>query len=371
MPEQPPRRGELPVEDRKTLKKDLSEEAMLDRARLELSASPHIHAPDSTERIMWTVVATLMPVVGAAVWFFGLGALLVVAAATAGAVLTERAFGPGGSLSDGSAAITGLLLGLTLPPGFPLWMAFLGGFFGVAFGKLIFGGLGQNVFNPALVGRAFLQAAFPAAITTWVAAGDGPLALKGDLFTVPLMSPAGVDVMTGATPLGLMKFEGVPTDLGALLMGSTGGSLGETSAVLILLGGAYLAMKGYLNWRIPASIFATVAALSAALHQVDPQTYPGPLFMLFSGGLVLGAVYMATDLVTSPVTDAGCWIFGVGIGVMVVVIRLWGGLPEGVMYAILFMNALVPFINRATQPRVFGHPSRLRPAPVGGEGAVS
>jgi electron transport complex protein RnfD len=163
-----------------------------------------------------------------------------------------------------------------------------------------------------------------------------------------------VDAVTSATPLGLMKFEGKGTALGDLLLGSTGGSLGETAGLLILLCGGYLALRGYLNWRIPAGVFAGVAALSGAAWLLDPARYPDPLFMLFSGGLVLGAVYMATDMVTSPVTHRGSWIFGLGIGALVVVIRLWGGLPEGVMYAILIMNALVPFLNRVTRPRVFG-----------------
>ncbi|MFW6205599.1 MAG: RnfABCDGE type electron transport complex subunit D [Gemmatimonadota bacterium] len=326
--------------------------------RLRLMASPHLHAQDSTARIMWSVVATLVPILMAATYFFGVGALLVVGASTLGALLTERIFGPGGALRDGSATITGLLLGLTLPPGFPLWMAFVGGAFGIGFGKLLFGGLGQNVFNPALLGRAFLQAAFPTAITTWPAArtaaeGASWLQLRGDLFAAPMMGVGEVDVVTQATPLGLMKFEGQATDVLNLLIGTTGGSLGETSAVLILLGGGYLAARNYLNWRIPIGIFATVAVLSGALHALNPA-YPGPLFMLFSGGLVLGAVYMATDLVTSPVTNKGAWVFAFGIGVLVVAIRVWGGLPEGVMYAILFMNALVPFIEQATQPKVFG-----------------
>ena len=320
--------------------------------RLELTAAPHLKAPDSTARIMWTVVATLVPVLAAATWYFGPSALLVTGAATLGAVATERAFGRGGSLADGSAAITGLLLGLTLPPGMPMWMAALGGAFGIGFGKIVFGGLGQNVFNPALLGRAFLQAAFPAAITTWPAAAERWWQLRGDNFALPLMSPDS-DLVTAATPLGRMKFEAAATDTWSLALGSTGGSIGETAGLLILVCGAYLAVKRYLDWRIPASILLTVAVFSGALHALDPR-YPAPLFMLFSGGLMLGAVYMATDMVTSPVTHAGAWIFGIGIGVLVVLIRVWGGLPEGVMYAILLMNALVPFIDRATRPRVFG-----------------
>lgn len=323
---------------------------------LVITASPHIRSQDSTPRIMWHVVGSLVPVVAAAAWYFGLSALLVIAAATAGALLVERAFGRTGSLWDGSAMITGLLLGLCLPAGMPLWMAFLGGAFGIGFGKLVFGGLGQNVFNPALVGRAFLQAAFPVAITTWPAAGQAFLAARGDTWALPF-TQARADVVTAATPLGLMKFEAKGTPLADLLLGSTGGSLGETAAILILLGGAYLAWRGYLNWRTPVSILLTVALFSGILHLVNPR-FPDPLFMLFSGGLLLGAVYMATDMVTSPITDLGRWIFGVGVGILVVTIRVWGGLPEGVMYAILLMNAVVPTINRATQPRVFGTPGR-------------
>jgi len=328
--------------------------------RLELVASPHLKAPASTARIMWTVAASLVPVTAAATWYFGAGALLVIGASVAGAVAAERGLGARRTLGDGSAALTGILLGLTLPAGLPLWMAFVGGVVGIGFGKVIFGGLGQNVFNPALLGRAFLQAAFPTAITTWPAVGAGNLTVRGDLFALPFTMSDAVDAVTSATPLGLMKFEGQSTEVMRLLVGSTAGSLGETSTVLILAGGVVLAAKRYLEWRIPAAIFASVAALSLGLHALDPERYPGLLFMLLSGGLVLGAVYMATDPVTSPVTNLGAWIFGAGIGVLVVVIRVWGGLPEGVMYAILLMNALVPFISRATQPRVFGTARRKR-----------
>lgn len=325
--------------------------------RLELTAAPHLRAPDSTERIMWTVVATLAPTVVAAAWLFGAGALLVIGAAVLGAVGTERLFGPGGSLRDGSAAITGLLLGLTLPASMPIWMPFVGGVFAIGVGKLVFGGLGQNVFNPALIGRAFLQAAFPLAITTWpsVTGWRGPYPAN---LALPLQSGSKVDLVTAATPLGLMKFEHQGTDPLALFLGNVGGSLGETSALLILLGGAYLAWKGYLDWRVPVSILATVFLFSGVLFAVDSSRYPDPFFMLLSGGLMLGAVYMATDMVTSPVTHRGAWIYGIGIGLLVVLIRVWGGLPEGVMYAILLLNALVPAINRATQPRVFGTPRR-------------
>jgi electron transport complex protein RnfD len=322
--------------------------------KLLITASPHVHAKVDTPTIMWNVVGSLVPLVAIATFFFGPSALLVVTAAVAGAVVAERVLGNRGTLGDGSAAITGILLGLTLPAGMPMWMAFIGGAFGIAFGKLLFGGLGYNVFNPALFGRAFLQAAFPVAITTWPAVGKAVTwwSLRGDNFALPFMG-AHTDAITAATPLGLMKFEAKGTSLFNLFVGNTGGSLGETSALLILLCGGYLAWRGFLNWRTPVSIFATVAIFSAILHLANDK-YPTPLFMLFSGGLMLGAVFMATDMVTSPVTNAGRWFYGLGVGVVVVCIRVWGGLPEGVMYAILIMNGLVPFINKATQPRVFG-----------------
>lgn len=327
-------------------------------SRLLVTAPPYLAGPVDTPAIMWNVVGALVPVVGAATYFFGPSALLVIGAATAGALLAEYLFSSKNTLRDGSAAITGILLGLTLPPGFPMWMAFVGGVFGLAFGKLIFGGLGQNIFNPALVGRAFLQAAFPTAITTWPGAPESWWSLRGPNLAVPFMAAQAPDVVTSATPLGLWKFQSEATGVWDLVVGSTGGSLGETSGLVILLCGAYLAARNFLNWRIPASILATVALLSGALWLVDPARFPSPLFMLFSGGLMLGAVFMATDMVTSPVTNRGCWIFGFGIGMLVVIIRVWGGLPEGVMYSILFMNAFVPFINRATQPRVFGTAGR-------------
>jgi electron transport complex protein RnfD len=222
-------------------------------------------------------------------------------------------------------------------------------------GKLLFGGIGYSVFNPALVGRAFLQASFPVAMTTWSPHGavESFWTLRGDAFALPFMQ-AGVDAVTAATPLARMKFDAAPTALGDLLLGTTAGALGETSALLILLCGAYLAARRVLNWRIPVSIFATVLVFGGVLRWVDPGIYPTPWFHLFSGGLVLGAVFMATDPVTSPITQRGCWVFGIGIGVLVLVIRLFGGLPEGVMFAILLMNAVTPLINRMTQARVYG-----------------
>jgi Na+-translocating ferredoxin:NAD+ oxidoreductase subunit D len=322
-------------------------------SNLIVAASPHLKDRDSTPRIMWTVAASLAPVLLTSMFFFGISALLVVAAATAGVVLTEKWLGRAGSLRDGSAVITGVLLGLTLPPGIPLWMALLGGFFGIAFGKAIWGGLGQNVFNPALIGRAFLQTAFPVAITTWPKPGGDFFALKGDLFAFPLMHPVP-HAVTAATPLGLFKFEKQLTPLVDLVLGTTGGSTGETSAIVILLCGAFLAWKGYLNWRSPVSIFVSVLVFGYLTHLLNPGRAPDGLFQVFSGGLMLGAVYMATDMVTVPTTNKGRWIFGAAVGALVVIIRVYGGLPEGVMYAILIMNAFTPLINRMTMPTVFG-----------------
>jgi len=296
-----------------------------------------------------------------------------VGVCTASALLAEwlavRLMGVPGSLRDYSAAITGVLLGLTLPPGFPLWMAALGGLVSIWLGKTLFGGLGANVFNPALVGRAFLQAAFPVAITTWHA----PL-LPGRMLqpiatslTWPFLAigtTGGVDGATTATPLALMKFEGVATETAPLALGHVAGSAGETGALLIVLCGAYLAWRNLLDWRIPVGILATVALFTALLGLLL-EGIPSPWFMLTSGGLMLGAVFMATDMATSPVTPGGVWLFAALIGALTVVIRLWGGLPEGVMYAILLGNALVPLLNQVTQPRVYGTGRK----PKGKEGA--
>ncbi|MHC5003807.1 MAG: RnfABCDGE type electron transport complex subunit D, partial [Planctomycetota bacterium] len=230
----------------------------------------------------------------------------------------------------------------------------------IVLGKIVFGGLGQNLFNPALVGRAFLQAAFPTTITTWSAPGGPGQILAGRAGNwAPPMLNAGVDAVSTATPLGLMKFEDQATPLGELLMGTTAGSLGETCAVVIIVCGVIMAIRRIFDWRVPVSILLTVAVLTGIIWLFDREGMPTPWFMLCSGSLLFGAVYMATDPVTSPVTPRGAWIFGFGVGALVVLIRIWGGLPEGVMYAILLMNAATPLIERVSQPRGFG---RGRPA---------
>ncbi|HEX9108808.1 MAG TPA: RnfABCDGE type electron transport complex subunit D [Longimicrobiales bacterium] len=330
-----------------------------EESRLRIAAAPHIKSHVTTAGIMWTVVASMIPIVAASAYFFGVSALLVVAAATLGAVGTEAALGKKGSVADGSAVITGVLLGLCLPPAFPLWMAALGGIFGIAIGKALFGGLGQNPFNPALLGRAFLQGSMPTAITTFTPPGGRFWTVHASNVVWPFMQVPKADAITSATPLGLMKFDRAGTPLLNLVLGSTGGSLGETAGLVILLCGLFLVWKGYVNWRIPLAMLGSAAACATLAHLAGPARYPDALFTIFSGGLMLGAFYMATDYVTAPVTNPGRWIFGAGIGALVVLIRFWGGLPEGVMYAILLGNCMVPFINRATQPRVFGTPGRM------------
>ena len=329
--------------------------------RLLLRTSPHDRGVTDTPAIMKDVFLALVPVCLAALFYFGVAAALVIGGSVAGCLATEAFFSPRGrrlaSLGDFSAVLTGLLLGLTLPPSFPIWMAFLGGVVAIGLGKVVWGGLGHNLFNPALVGRAFLQAAFPTAITTWSPQGTRELSVYASNLAAPFMK-APVDAVTSATPLGLMKFQGEPTALWNLVIGDTAGSLGETSALLILLGGIYLIGRRAFDWRIPAGILLTVVVFAGIVWAVAPQSFPSPWFMLGSGGLMLGAVFMATDPVTSPMAPMGTRCYAVGIGVLVVLIRLWGGLPEGVMYAILLMNAATPLINRAYQPTPFGRGRR-------------
>lgn len=335
----------------------------------ELRTAPHVKRDVSVERIMLHVVLALLPILAFSFWQYGLSVLALALVVTAACLATERFFnwmsGTASTLSDWSATITGLLLALTLPPAFPLWMGAVAGFAAVALGKALFGGLGYNVFNPALVGRAFVQAAFPVSITTWVPAylPERFSSFIPTTFTLPLMTPPEIsgwvkarllDGMSQATPLARWKFENQLTHLEDFLSGAATASAGETSAILILLCGLYLAARRFLDWRIPVAVLGAAALAAWAFQAWDPARYPDPLFVLLSGGLMLGAVFMATDMVTSPVTPLGVWIYGAVIGVVTVVIRYFGGLTEGVMYAILLGNALAPLIDQWTQPRVFG-----------------
>jgi len=330
------------------------------QSTLRISSSPHLKRRTTTDAIMRNVVWALLPVAAFAVYSFGLGTLMLLMTTTVACVLTEhllcRISGRESTIADWSAVITGLLLGLTLPPVFPLWMAFVGSVIAMGLGKFIFGGLGYNVFNPALVGRAVLQAAFPAAITTWYPAftENRFTEVAASTLALPFMRPPAVDVVTGATPLAAFKFEGVRTETSDLALGLISGSTGETCAVLIVLGGIYLVARNMMNWRIPVAVLGSAFALSGLCYLIDPGAYPHPVFMLFSGGLMLGAVFMATDMVASPLTPRGVWVYGAFIGIVTIVIRLWGGLPEGVMYAILLANAVSPHIDGWIQPRVYG-----------------
>lgn len=303
----------------------------MNNEKLVITPSPHIKDDTSLDEIMWTVIKALIPAMLAAIYYFRARAILLILGSVIGAVLTEYIFqkirGKKIAISNGSAILTGILLALIVPPSLPIWTVVVGSAVAIGLGKQVFGGLGYNPFNPALVGRAFLVAAYPVLMTTWT-----------------------FDGQTTATPLNLMKAQGVATDYWDLFIGHIGGSLGETSALAILLGAAYLIYKGYINWRIPVGILGTVVVLTAIFGH-------DPIFHLFSGGLLIGAFFMATDMVTSPVTKKGRWIFGFGVGLLVVLIRLWGGYPEGVMYAILLMNTGVPLIDRYTRPRSLGEVS--------------
>ena len=317
--------------------------------KLILSTSPHIKSDESVPKIMLSVIITLLPAAAFSVYQFGWHVLLLYGVSVAVCLLSEyivvllrkRPF----TLHDYSAALTGILLVMVLPPRFPVYGVILGAVVSIVIGKQIFGGLGYNIFNPALVGRAFLAATYPVFISSYIAPKVSSLALAAE--------PA-VDALSSATPLALMKFDAVSTPIRLLFFGTIGGSIGETCSFLLILGSVYLFIKKYIKWRTPASIFITVFILAQILHLINPTRFAGGLFHLFAGGLMIGGLYMATDMVTSPLTPKGCVIFGIGIGVLVVLIRNFGGLPEGAMYAILFMNAWVPMINRGTRPRIFG-----------------
>ncbi len=309
-----------------------------------LASSPHFHSPNTVPKIMWNVILALVPATVMALVYFQWAAVGIILSSVLAAVVSEmivnRIKNEAFTIPDGSAAITGLLLALTLPPSFSIGGAVLGSVFAIIIGKHVFGGLGYNIFNPALMGRAFLQASFPVPMTTW----SWPLTARY----------AEVDGVTAATPLGLFKFENITSELPGLLTGNISGSLGETSAIAIVIGGIYLLIRKYADWRIPVSFLSSVFIVSGVFWLISPTAYPTPVFQLLSGGLMLGAFFMATDMVTSPVTAKGAWIFGAGTGFILVIIRLFGGLPEGVMYSILLMNAFTPLINRYTRPKYFG-----------------
>ncbi|MDD5130528.1 MAG: RnfABCDGE type electron transport complex subunit D [Candidatus Omnitrophica bacterium] len=303
-----------------------------------VSGSPHIHKPESVSRIMWTVVISLIPAGIAGVIIFGLDALWVTLVAVAAAVLTELTFGiltkKKITILDGSAVITGILLAFNLPPQVPLWLPIVGAVFSIAIGKQVFGGLGQNIFNPALVGRVFLMASWPKYMTTFT---------------------PSFDAVTSATPLAALK-EGKALEHISyldLFLGKHGGCIGEVCILALLIGAVLLLIKGYISWHIPATYIFTTAIFTYIFGAA--QLFHGDwLFHVLSGGLILGAFFMATDYVATPLTAKGQIIFGVGCGLLTAVIRIWGGYPEGVSYAILMMNAATPLIDRYTKNRIYG-----------------
>lgn len=316
-----------------------------------VSPAPHFHSGDSVRKNMLLVIIALLPAYAVSVWQFGWGALITTAISVAACVLFEWLIAKyllkqKSTIGDLSAVLTGLLLAFNLPSNLPWWIVIIGALVAIGVAKMSFGGLGQNIFNPALVGRVFLLISFPAQMTTWPVSG----------------SVEYLDAQTGATPLALMKWAIQSGDVSVLkdlpssvdmLVGVHGGSLGEVSAILLLIGCLFMIVRKIITWHIPVSILGTVALLSGILHMVNP-IYANPISVLCSGGLMLGACFMATDYVTSPMVPKGQIIYGVAIGALTVVIRNWGAYPEGMSFAILIMNAFTPLINTYCKPRRFG-----------------
>ena len=308
-----------------------------------LSCSPHFHSRYTTDKAMRDVSLALIPAVVAAAYYFGIRVLMVILVCMVSALAAEyfsrKLMRRSNTLMDGSAALTGALLAMCLPPTIPFWAAGFGAVCAIVIGKQVFGGLGQNIFNPAHVGRAILTASFPVFMTTWTPAHG-----------------SGIDAVTMATPLALMKtgaMDKLPT-LWQMFVGQVPGCIGETSVLAILLGGLYLIYKTHIDWRIPGTYLGTVFVLTAIYGTLKGYGFTYPLMQLFSGGLMIGAFFMATDWVTSPITKKGRLVFGLGLGILTCLIRFFGGLAEGVCYSILIMNILTPLIDSYTKGRVFG-----------------
>jgi Na+-translocating ferredoxin:NAD+ oxidoreductase subunit D len=321
-----------------------------------VSPSPHVHSGESTSRLMYNVVLALLPALAVTLFYFGLGALIVTGIAIVSCLVFEFLIQKyllkvKPSITDGSALVTGLILAFNLPSNLPWWIVVIGALVSIGVGKMSFGGLGRNPFNPAILGRVFLLISFPVQMTSW------PLPIESRM--------AYTDAVTGATPLAVVK-EGlsfgtpmsqiadqIPSHM-QLFMGAMGGSLGEIAAFALLIGLAWMLFTRVITWHIPTSIFLTIGIFTGVLWLINPEANADPLFHLLTGGVMLGAIFMATDYVTSPMHPKGMWVFGVGIGLITVVIRVWGAYPEGISFAILIMNAFVPLINRYIKPSRFG-----------------
>ncbi len=316
---------------------------------LYISPSPHIHGGDSISKNMYGVLIALIPAFLVSLYYFGLGALIVTLVSVVSCVLFEYLIQKfimkkEPTICDGSAILTGVLLAFNVPSNLPVWIIMLGALFAIGVAKMSFGGLGNNIFNPALAGRAFLLISFPAQMTTW------PLVDATSAFPLTY-----TDAETGATVLSLLN-EGVKElpSYTSLLIGNHGGSLGEVSAIALLLGFAYMLWKKIITWHVPVTIILTVFAFTGIMHLVNPETYASPFLHILSGGLMLGAIFMATDYVTSPMTKKGMVIYAIGIGLLSSIIRLFGSYPEGMSFAILIMNSLTPLINAYVKPKHFG-----------------
>lgn len=322
--------------------------------KLIVSLSPHVHSGDSIEKNMYGVLIALVPALIVSFIFFGLGAAIVTVTSVAACVFFEWAIEKFimkreyTTICDGSAIITGVLLAFNLPSNLPIWIIIIGALVAIGIGKMSFGGLGNNPFNPALVGRVFLLISFPVQMTSWP--------IVGQLANY-------TDATTAATPLAIMKgvINGAPgmsldqlPSAFQLFIGNNGGCIGEVSAAALLIGLIYMLWKKIITWHIPVSIIATVFVCAGLMHLLNPDLYVSPLIQLLSGGLMLGAAFMATDYVTSPMSKKGMIIYGVGIGFLTVIIRLFGAYPEGMSFAILIMNAFTPLINNYCKPKRFG-----------------
>ncbi|HNQ22598.1 MAG TPA: RnfABCDGE type electron transport complex subunit D [Phycisphaerae bacterium] len=314
-----------------------------------VSAAPHLSDTATTSRIMFEVLAAMLPLFIWSIYLFGISAVVLVVCTTAGALAAEavanRVRGRSlASLGDGSAMVTGVILAFSLPPAINPYMAFIGGTVAIILAKAVFGGLGRNLFNPAMVGRAFLMVCFPAAMGIWT-----------EPVTLNIIGDPNIDGVTMATPLGAAMDPSLDVpSLWALFIGKVGGCLGETSTLAALIGGLWLVIRGIADWRPIVGVLGSVFVFASITHWVDPQAYQTPLFHLTSGALMFGAFFIATDYVGAPLTPWGRLIFGIGVGVLVMVIRLYSAYPEGFMFAILIMNAVTPLIERWTVPTPFG-----------------
>jgi electron transport complex protein RnfD len=325
-------------------------------SKITISPSPHVYEDTTVKRLMFDVVIAMLPVLAISIYFFGMGAIIVTLTAVVSCLVFEwliqkYMLKQEPSINDGSALVTGLLLAFNLPANLPIWIIIVGSLVAIGVGKMSFGGLGNNPFNPALVGRVFLLISFPVQMTSW---------------PVPTgFNNSYTDAVTGATPLAVMKegvgagesmsviMDKIPTHM-EMFYGYMGGSMGEIAAIALLLGFAYLLIRKVITWHIPISIIATISIFTGILWLVNPESNADPLFHLLTGGILLGAIFMATDYVTSPMSVKGMWIFGIGIGVITVLIRVFGAYPEGISFAILIMNAFVPLINTYIKPKRFG-----------------